>query len=122
MAVFTPEQEDTIREIIEEKVEDKDLSLVTWLVDSHLESRGGAITALQQEMLQKTREIANEEINKHVRLIGRSAMDESAAATFDKNFHDAIVTVLEQAVGIQLWQGSAGAQERMNRILVVLRG
>ena len=112
-----------MREIAREEIEEA-FSINRLLpddVEAMLDRRAGAIGASNQQLLIQARELANEEIHKHVRLIGRSAMDESAADTFDKNIHDAIVMVLEQAVGIQPWTGSAGAKERMDKILVALR-
>ena len=120
---LTPLQQEEVREIAREEIEEA-FSINRLLpddVEAMLDRRAGAIGASNQQLLIQARELANEEIHKHVRLIGRSAMDESAADTFDKNIHDAIVMVLEQAVGIQPWTGSAGAKERMDKILVALR-
>ena len=53
----------------------------------------------------------------------RRSADEAKVAlanVMDKNFHDYFVTVLEQAVGLKPWQGTAGAKERAENALAAM--
>ena len=69
-----------------------------------------------------TRPLTDDEFVALVAGVKRAADDLMTMTTnsLDANIHDYVVTVLEQAAGIELWRGTEGALERIQKALARL--